>query len=81
MLLTIIALSCFAVLFTTASGIVQSIKFKLKIKRWKPFDCPMCFGFWIGLAYFLFQQQYLMALPLAATVSILSIYIEKIIRP
>lgn len=37
--------------FTNITGIPQKIRTAYEKKSLKPFDCPKCFAFWLGLAY------------------------------
>lgn len=90
--LQIIGIACFAVLFAEASGIMTDIKKHLGallyaywcretmfIGRLKPLDCPMCLSWWISLIWFGITLHSLTAILYAATCSILSIVISKIL--
>jgi hypothetical protein len=79
-LITIISISCFAVLVSEASGIIQWAKFFFNINRLKPLDCPLCLAWWLALIVFLVEKHFLLAPFFAATSSILAIYILKILR-
>lgn len=79
-ILAVIGISCFAVLFAEASGIMQWIKFKTVLVRIKPIDCPLCLSWWIGLIYFGYHLQSIEAVFYAATCSILSITISNYLR-
>lgn len=62
----ILTISLMAWYLSVGLGFVQTLKWWLKIKRirfedkngmiiekrLKPFDCPKCMGFWIGIVYF-----------------------------
>lgn len=86
----IIGVSCFAVLFSEASGVIDAIKWKLfkteaPGQRLKPFDCPMCLAFWTGLCFALLSapvsMKYMfLSLLFASICSILSILISKALK-
>jgi hypothetical protein len=86
----IIGVACFAVLFSEASGVIDAIKWKLfrteaSGQRLKPFDCPMCLGFWTGLCYALLSvpvgiKYMFISLLFASICSILSILISKALQ-
>ena len=79
-LITIISISCFAVLFSETSGIIQWAKFFFNINRLKPLDCPLCLAWWLALILFIVEKHYLLAPFFGATSSIIAIFISKILR-
>ncbi len=79
-ILLIISISCFAVLLSEASGIIQLTKFFFNINRLKPLDCPLCLAWWVALIIFIIEKHYLFAPLFAATSSMLAICISKILR-
>lgn len=74
-LVTIISLSCLAFSMAELSGIPQWIRFKLKLKRLKPFDCNKCMGFWLGLIYYWDWNNYWTGLLYGGLCSILAVFI------
>jgi hypothetical protein len=79
-IVTIISTSCFAVLIAEASGLMQWIKFKIKVKHLKPLDCPLCLAWWLGIIVFIIEKRYYEAPLFAATSSIIAIFISRTLR-
>jgi hypothetical protein len=50
-LLISIAIACAVILWTEGLPIIKFIKFALKRKSLKPFDCETCLSFWLGVIY------------------------------
>lgn len=62
------------------SNLVQTAKFKMGIKgRVKPFDCPMCLAFWIGLFFNAIDtRDLLLTIVYAILCSSIAILISKV---
>jgi len=85
-ILEIIGIACFAWLFAEGSGLVQRIRHELIFNHFikpkaqlKPFSCPLCLGFWSGLAYFAINQEPLFIF-YAAICSVIATLISKFTR-
>jgi hypothetical protein len=52
-----LAIGMFAAVIAEISGIMNYIKWWLKVERFKPFDCAVCFSFWMALFYCSFSAQ------------------------
>lgn len=46
-------------------------------RRFKPFDCPLCLAWWIGLTFFLISGTWYMAPIYGACCSLLAVWISK----
>lgn len=60
-------------------SIWRLIKTITKRKKIKPFDCEMCLGFWIGLAYFFNQNEIINTIVMAILCSFTAIIISKLL--
>lgn len=66
------------------SNIIQFVKFMFKMDRLRPFDCPKCLGFWLGLIYSLIlitdNGFNLVFLSYPILISSLAMFIEKLFK-
>lgn len=77
-MIEVLFISAFSCLFAEFSGIMLWVKWKLNLKRFKPFDCAMCLSWWLGIVYFgISTQNAILTVGCAALCSVLSIYITK----
>ena len=51
-MIEILTISIIAWWVSVGSNLIQTLKWKLKLKRLPILDCPKCLGFWSGLVYF-----------------------------
>lgn len=91
-LLPILMISSFAVLFAERSGIMQNIRWRLKVsglwfkeiagrrmeRRLKPFDCSMCLAFWMAL--FIPHHSIIESVGYGAIAAMVAVMIEKATR-
>ena len=78
-MLEIIGLACFVQLFTYLAEPIQDLKLFLGIKKYYVMNCSLCFGWWIGLAYFIVMNPMYCILS-ASIVSVLSEVMSIIIN-
>ncbi len=76
----VIALACFGVVWVEYSP-VKFIRWILKLKRLKPFDCEACMSFWAAVIYCLYKQPALeqIIFILATTPILARVIITKLI--
>jgi hypothetical protein len=91
MIFKIIGLSCLSVLSINATPILM-LRDKLGMLEMKEeysnfrnriielISCPMCLGFWLGFIFLIFFHPFIETLFLASIISILSEFIDKIIK-
>lgn len=85
MIYNILGVSALAILIAETSGIMNKIKYVLFKKkpyemRLKPFDCPLCLSFWLGLVYFSKQVGIVEAMMHAAICSLVSLFTIKLLH-
>lgn len=87
--LEIIGIACFAVLFAEESGVLNWLKYNIIFKndttayiskRIKPFDCPLCLAWWMGIIYGLINHYGPVSVLIGAICSILATTISKFLR-
>ena len=57
----IIIVSVIAWWISEGWGAMNWIKWKFKLDRIKPFDCPLCLGFWLGVIWVVYSRDTLYA--------------------
>lgn len=81
-----VGIAAFSVLFAELNGFMADLKVRLNRKRLKPFDCPMCLAWWIGLLtwYFTHGQGSWLYTPhsvlFGSVCSVLAIFISRQLR-
>lgn len=48
---TVIGIAGLSLIIGELSGVMESIKIFFGLKRFRPFDCPLCLSFWLSLIY------------------------------
>lgn len=91
-LIEIIGIASFSWLFAEGSGIVQWMKWRIQQYKWKkelplkaakrlkPFDCPLCLSFWLGLIYFGLTLHTWQCIFYASICSVLAVIISKLTK-
>lgn len=70
LIIEIIAIACFAIMFSTTSGIDWKIK---------PFKCHKCMAWWIGLLFHIMDFNLLFCILFGAVTHIISIVIYNLL--
>ena len=74
-----IAAACYW--FAELTTFPQTVAHAFKRKRLKPFDCPLCLAWWLGLIYFLIVLGWNIHAPAYAIMcSIAAVMMDKIVR-
>lgn len=77
-MIEILTISIIAWWLSVGLGFVQYLKWRLNKKRFRPFDCPKCLGFWMALIYtYINYGNWSHAFVWAILTSFTSIVIEK----
>jgi hypothetical protein len=79
--LQVLALSALSFLLTVGADPIYWVKYYYNLTDFPVINCPKCFGFWLGIAVFMFQCTLPVTLLLASLVSVTSAIIEKILLP
>lgn len=78
----IVGVACFATIFTTFSGFIPWAQWYWTIKIPSPFNCELCMGWWLGIAYATYQTPDIIHVPeiiiFAAIAAVISMFIVKL---
>ena len=75
----VIALACFAWLFTVGADPIQWIKEDIGWDKYIVLNCPKCFAFWLSLGYTAFNYPIIQSLGIAVCASAMAALIDKIL--
>ncbi|WP_343668709.1 hypothetical protein [Chitinophaga sp.] len=76
-LLLIVGSACLSLAFIE-TGIPFRVKKLFKVKRLKPFDCPLCLAWWLGISSSIFfEKNTLEVIYIGAAASVTAVIINK----